>query len=269
MWVRGVHTIVLLGIALPSLALAQSGVFRTSFSETTEGRPTGLAVDDFDNDGTLDVVVTAPDTRDGSVVEVLNGTGDGTFFLDFNRIVVNGFPSALLLAPFDDDAIPDLIVADGNGGSVTFLKGLHNSDYFASPGPPIPVGSLPEGLAADHLNGDNVLDLVVANRGSSDTTPGSVSILRGQGDGTFVTVLQLDPTPEEPNRLVPALATELNTTAVVIGDLDDDDVVDIVALNTGSNSLTVFFGSGDLTFGDRTTIPIGPGPEDIPRRLGR
>jgi hypothetical protein len=249
------------------MAVAQSDVFRASFSETTESRPTGLAVDDLDNDGVMDLVVTTPDTRVGtditSAVTVLQGQGDGEFFIE-HKIVVNGFPSTLLLAPLDGDAIPDLMIADSNGGSIFFLKGLDNTDYFDAPGTPIDVGGLPEGIAAAHLDDDAVLDLVVANReSSSGTTPGSVSILRGQGDGTFVTVLQLDPTPEDPDRLVSALATDLGTMAVALGDLNDDDFVDIAALNSDASSITFFFGDGDLVFGGRTTIPIGAGPEDI------
>lgn len=270
MWVRVVRSILLLGVAVPSLAWAQSGMFRSAFSATTNVPPTGLVLGDFGGDGLVDIAVTTPETRIGNstsgAVTILEGeirpSGEREFF-DAAKIAVDGFPSALIAAPFDDDEIPDLIVADGNGRSIVFLKGLNDSDYFAPPGPPIEVGSLPNGMATEDLNGDGELDLVVANGGSSDSTPGSVSILRGQGDGTFVTVLQFDPSSEEPNQLVKELATELNTQAVALGDLNDDDFIDIVAVNTNSNSLTIFFGEGALSFGNRTTVPIGASPSDI------
>lgn len=269
MWVRGVCAMMMLGIWLPSLAMAQSGIFRASFTETTESLPTGLTVGDFDQDGLLDLAVTTPDTRVGSMitsaVTILKGVGGGEFFIE-TKIVVSGYPAAILRAPLDADAIPDLIVADGNGGSIAFMKGLGNGDFFAPPGSPTVVGSLPEDIAAANLNDDGILDLVVANReSSSGNLPGSVSILQGQGDGTFVTVLQHDPTPEEPNRLVSALSTDVDTTAVALGDLNDDGFVDIAALNSGisTGTITIFFGDGDLNFGNRTTVPVGRGPSDI------
>lgn len=263
MWVRLMRAILLLGVAVPSLAWAQSEVFRASYTETTGGIPTGLAVGDFDQDGLLDVAVTTAGTRVGSAVTILKGDGGGEFFAE-SSIAVSGYPSALLRARFDEDEIPDLVVTDNNGSNIAFLKGLGNSDYFAPPGSPIAVGSLPEAIAAADLNDDFILDLVVANQVStSGTTPGSVSILRGRGDGTFGVVMQLDPTPEEPNRLVSALSADLGTKAVALGDLNGDEIVDIAALNAGASTVTLFFGEGDLNFGNRTAVPIGAGPEDI------
>lgn len=265
MWVRGVCAMLLLGIWLPSSTLAQSEIFRASFTESTGSMPTALVVGDFDLDGFTDVAVTTPEAFIGTAaLTILEGDEGGEFFRTTTNIPLFGYPSAVLRAPFDDDAIPDVVVANNNGASIAFLKGLGNGDYFAPPGNPIGVDPLPERIAAGHLNNDGILDLVVANRVSaSGTTPGSVSILEGQGDGTFLTVLQSEPTPEDPDRLVSALSADLGTKALALGDLDGDLIVDIAALNTDASTITLFFGEGDLLFGNRTMLPTNAGPQDI------
>src|SRR5262249_26612813 len=79
-------------------------------------------------------------------------------------------------------------------------------------------------------DGDGVLDLVVANRG------GDVSVLRGNGDGTFAAAR--------------SLPTGFGTRAVAVADLDGDGRADLAAANRDGDDLSVFFGS-----------PGGFGPE--------
>ena len=60
----------------------------------------------------------------------------------------------MIQGKFDGDDLDDLIVANGTDGSISFLKGLGNTDYFAPPGPAIEVGQSPTAFAAADLNHD-------------------------------------------------------------------------------------------------------------------
>jgi hypothetical protein len=83
------------------------------------------------------------------------------------------------------DGKPDLVVA-GNG-TVGLLLGNGDGTFQAA----VPYGSGGSGassVAVGDVNGDGKLDLVVANCGGS-CYPGAVSVLLGNGDGTFQTAV--------------------------------------------------------------------------------
>jgi hypothetical protein len=77
------------------------------------------------------------------------------------------------------------------------------------------------------MNGDGVLDLAVANSGSSNA-----SILLGNGDGTF--------------RAAANYATGANPRSVAAGDFNGDGKLDLVTANSGGTSVTVLLATGCL-----------------------
>ncbi len=253
---------VVVGLALaavaPAAAMASSGIFRSAFTEITSANATGIVTGDFDNDGNIDVITSNAGTG-GNELNVLVGFSDGTL-TNVDKIPINSFPSGLLLADFDHDDVADLIVALGNDNAVTFLKGLGNTDYFAPPSGQTQVDTSPVAMATANIDGDSDPDLVVANEGS-DSSPGSVSVLHGNGDGTFTVILQVD--PAHPDEMIAALPADLGTRAVAIGNIDADPALDIVALNSRANSVSLFTGDGQGAFTPRGTIPAGASPQDV------
>lgn len=96
------------------------------------------------------------------------------------------------------------------------------------------AGGAPNNVALRDLNGDGVLDVVVA-------TLASVSVLLGQGDGSF-----------GPTQSIPTGGTS-TSIGLAIGDLNGDGILDIVSTNIVFPSFTpivsVLLGNGDGTFG--------------------
>ena len=99
-----------------------------------------------------------------------------------------------------------------------------------------PVGQGPYAVAAADLTGDGHADLVSANN------PGnSVSVLTGNGDGTFQAA-QTFPTGTGPH-------------SVATGDVTGDGTTDVVTANAGNLSVLAGTGSGALQPAQTVTLP--------------
>ena len=97
-----------------------------------------------------------------------------------------------------------------------------------------PTGRTPQSVAAGDLDGDGILDLVTAN------LTGSVTILRGVGDGRFERRDDY-PLPEEPY-------------SVAIGDLNGDGRPDLAVADSARDVVSVLFAIGECQFGRRLDV---------------
>src|SRR5262249_40364414 len=127
------------------------------------------------------------------------------------------------------------------------------------------VGFEPVSVAVGDVNADGIPDLVVANYGDPVPgvypDPGTLSILLGNGDGTFQAAL--------------TLAAGFGPNSVALGDLNGDGKLDIVTTNfvlvAPSDSfpyaleqdVLVFLGNGDGTFQAAQSYGAGLGPVSI------
>ena len=116
-----------------------------------------------------------------------------------------------------------------------------------------PVGPYPYSVITADFNGDGKLDLAVANPGadpaSETDSAGSVSILLGNGDGTFA------PKVDYP--------TGLKSAGLTTGDFNGDGKLDLAVANFGSNTISILLGRGDGTFGPKTDFGTPQSPAFI------
>ena len=193
----------------------------------------GVAKGDFNGDGFLDLAVTKDGGAGGASVMVMLGNGDGTFQNPISMPLSSGMNVGMLLAKdFNGDGILDLMVVV-SGNQVLFYQGLGDGT-FANPVAISTAGQAISIQAAD-LNGDGKLDLVAANNPNR-----TVTVLLGNGDGTFQT---------------PAVyaITGSNPEDLAIGDIDSVNGPDIVVGCPESHSIEVLLNKGDGTFPSATT----------------
>ena len=194
----------------------------------------GVARGDFNGDGFLDLAVTKDGGVGGASVMVMLGNGDGTFQNPLTMPLPSGMNVGMLLAKdFDEDGKLDLMVVV-SGHQVFFYKGLGDGT-FADPVAVSIAGAAISIQAAD-LNGDGHLDLVAANN-----PDGTVTVLLGNGDGTFRTPA------------VYAITGSNNPNDLAIGDIDGVNGPDIVVGVYNSHSIEVLLNKGDGTFPSATT----------------
>ena len=200
-----------------------------------------VALGDLDGDTFLDLIVTANGGGIGKLW-VLLGDGVGGFGPKAETVAGNSMgPGSLAVADLNGDTIPDVAVADSE--TVNVLLGSGTGGFAGDPQWPVldvPTGTLPNSVAAGDLNGDTFLDLVTTN------WEGSVSVLIGNGDGTF--------------QLGPEVAAGSSARSVAVADLNGDAVADLAVADFDADSVSVLLGNGDGTFLPRRTSPPGRPP---------
>jgi len=234
-----------LGI-LHSSATAQDYIFgRWDFASAPPngcGEPGEITKGDFNGDGILDLAIaTSCGAGAPGTISILLGRPDGTFEAPVAYAVGAG-PSSVAVGDFNGDSKLDLAVANFNcylippcsPGSVSILLG--NGDGTFQTHADYGAGNQPNTVRVRDFNGDGKLDLAVVNQNciSGPCSPGSVSILLGNGDGTFRTHVDY-PTGTQPGSLA-------------VSDFNGDGKLDLTVANSGDNTVSVLLGKGDGTF---------------------
>ena len=195
-----------------------------------------VAVGDFNGDGKLDLAVGGEVNPTFSITIAL-GNGDGTFSYK-GSVATGGAFEVFAVGDFNGDGIPDLAVANSAADIVTILLGNGDGTFAPSTAATSPTGSNPVAIAVADFNGDGIPDLAIGND-PQDGSSGSVTILLGNGDGTFTAAA--------------SPATPSGVNAIAVADFTGDGKADIVVAN--GLTLTMLKGNGDGTFTSSTITP--------------
>lgn len=165
-------------------------------------------------------------------------------------------PVAIIAADFDNDGYDDLVAA--HLGQL-FSSGVSSPDLAHSD---LSIflgngngGFLPErrfggtvgqfALTAADLNGDNILDVALANSGSAEENEGGISIFQGNGDGTFAPVLRV--------------ARSSSVQSLAVSDFNNDGFPDLVFADIANQTLYVLMGSENGVFQEGAQFAIAEG----------
>ncbi len=204
------------------------------------GSPRGVAVGDFNGDGTMDIVTANQNSNNVSVLLAFAG---GYKKAAASPLAVGAAPRSVAVGDFNGDKKPDIAAGNSGANSVTILLGDGTGGFAPAPGSPVRVGARPLALTVADFDGNDRSDLAVVNN-----MDGSVSLLLGNGAGGFTAA---------PGGPLPVGKTPFFVAA---GDLDGDNKPDLVIANNGSNSVSVLLNTGAGTFGNAVEFATGANP---------
>jgi Bacterial Ig-like domain (group 3)/FG-GAP-like repeat/FG-GAP repeat len=226
------------------------GTFQPQVTYDVGANPTGVAIGDFNLDGLQDLAVS---NTGGGTASILLGNGDGTFQpQQLVSLPNSSAPYWLAAGDLRRDGRSDLVVPDSASSNVYVL--LSNGDATFQPAVAYALPAAPFGVSLADINGDSVLDLVVADTGAD----GLISILLGNGNGTF---------GASNDRGVGNLPTW-----AAVADLNGDGMADIVSANSGPSTATILLqaqtetataaGVGIIGTGTHNVLASYPGDAD-------
>lgn len=219
----------------------------------------GMVLADVNGDKKQDIVfLTATSAAPGpdSTLYVMLNNGDGTFQAP-QKIDAQPYMSYLAAADLNGDRMADIAVnvesslnsggGTVNGSGLVYLAkgaGAFQPAVTVNPGSPSP-----QAVAIADMNGDGKLDLAFAGTISSSAETGNVTVLPGNGDGTFQTGV--------------STASQAHPTGIAIGDINQDGKPDIVL--GGDPNMYAMDGNGDGTFNTTTAgnILLGVSARDL------
>ena len=231
------------------------GTFQTPVQYAVND-PLGVAVGDLNGDGKLDIVVAnfnSLGTTFGGGVSILFGNGDGTFQpAVFYTTGKN--PTAVAIGDLNGDGKPDLVVTDVQSNDVSVLLNAGAGTF----GKPIqfPSGASPYAVAITDVNRDAHNDIVVTNYcdvtasgqsaagcSTASFSPNTISVLLGNGDGSFQGPV--------------SYAAGTGPFQVAVGDLNADGWPDVVVSDNLGTTLSVLLNNGNGTFRAPSSYVVG------------
>jgi hypothetical protein len=234
----------------------QSSIHAVKFAKATgyhlDGSGYSVAIGDVNGDGYADLIVSGCDgncVSDPGIVGVLLGKGDGTFQA-ITEYSSGGYDAnSVAVSDVNGDGYLDIVVANGctdvscANGAVSILLGNGDGTFQT----PMSYSTAPwwaASLVVADVNRDGHPDIVVAN-GCDGCTQGEVSVLLGNGDGTFQMAESYESGGYE-------------ATSLAVADVNGDGSPDIiVATYCTTGCVAVLLGNGDGTFQTAVSYAAG------------
>ena len=200
----------------------------------TDSTPCFVAIGDLDGDGKQEIVIAGLYTNKVSVYR--NTATAGIINASSLAAKVNfisdtiSMPSAVAIGDLDGDGKPEIVVANSYSNTLSILKNISkaatiDSTSFAA-AINLTTGLAPAAVAIADIDGDGKLDLVTANLNAK-----SVSVFRNKITGNSIDTTSFAAKVD--------FTVGTGPISLAIADLNADGKPDVVALNQGTNTISI------------------------------
>ena len=212
-----------------------------------------IAVGDFKGDGTLDVATWGTTINPGTPqIQIYLGNGTGSLTLSETYQAPNGGntnpgPNSIVAIDVNGDGKLDLVAMTPYNGVFVFLGNGDGTFQTPTANTTVCTDSIGvcQSIAVADLNGDGKPDVAVQSGG---TTGGGISILLGNGNGTFGTGTYYPV----------AISGVFADGGIAIGDVNGDKKPDVVVGSSGGATVIVYLNQGGGTFKVNGTVGSVP-----------
>jgi hypothetical protein len=236
-----------------------AGTFNAAATYVIDSQPTSIVAADFNNDGFTDLAIAATQPATGTsattqVISLLEGQTGGTFIAGGTIALTSSSANVLATADLNNDGLTDLIAGGADGVGETLLNETSAGGSFAFTA--AAVGALPgpaSAVAAADFNFDGDPDVIfsdgnlgniVAGSGTIITSQSEVSVIEGNGDGTFATTTTSDfPTAAPP-------------VALALGDFNNDGKIDVAVADESTGQVSILLNNTAGTVARPTTTTL-------------
>jgi hypothetical protein len=226
---------------------------RFSPLKATDPHNHGLALDDVDGDGCLDIVTANAGSNKGKAdnsVSVLLGNGRGNFRpATGSPFKIGGLPAALGLGDLNKDGKPDIVAAHEGGKDMTVMLSDGNGGFIVAAGSPYSLPAYGYSVGIGNLDADANADIAITHN------DGRMTLLSGDGRGRF--------------RAAPGSPLDIGPHAgnIIIIDIDGDSKNDLV-LRSEENGVVVLLGNGKGNFTSAKGSPFTVGKNPLGIAIG-
>ncbi|CAF1627541.1 unnamed protein product, partial [Adineta ricciae] len=210
----------------------------TTYDTSYNTWPTSISIGYLNNDSELDIVVGQ---LFGAQISVFLGLGNGTFSV--SKVFTNsdqGGPNFFIIADLGNDNCSDIVAAKGGVHVIEIMYGMCDGTFSRRKTVPTLPGALPSFLDVRDLDKNGWPDIVVLNSALS-----SVTVMFGHINNSF------------DDQITMSIGKDAQSSAVVIVDVNDDDLDDIAVVNSQSSAVVIFLGYVNRTFFSQITYSTG------------
>jgi hypothetical protein len=205
-----------------------SGSFSAATNFSVGSNPRSITSADFNLDGYSDLAVV---NYSSNSVSLLLGNGAGTFTAN-TSFITGSNPISVISPDLNNDGKPDLLIANYTSKSLSVLVGTGTGSFTTST---YTLGTLPpNSLSSADFNGDSKKDVVVTFETNHSYYGYNVSVLAGNGLGSFTSTVNY--------------AAGVIPNSSLSEDLNGDGTMDIAIVDIAYNDVSLFFGNGTGTF---------------------
>jgi hypothetical protein len=209
----------------------------TTYNGIYESSPFWVAVTDFNNNNQSDIVVANYGTNNVLILIDYSVTPSAAQ-INYD-VQTESYTKSVAVSDFNNDQILDIVFNTRN--SIVLLTGLGNGTFGGQATFSTGNESNVQFISVGDLNNDNQTDIVISDIGYDN-----VGVFLGHGDGTFAAK--------------ETYSTGIGSSPfwVALGDVNNDNHLDIVSANMGTKNIGILIGNGNGTFATMISYSTGP-----------